>query len=107
MSKEIIKYKLKDKTKFDVLIDYGFELDDENDIYVLTIYSKNIKGMFVPYISLGDIIVMPHYPYKIVLNAHENGKNQFSGKDEWEFRVKELLEKLLEDEVIIEKMKNE
>lgn len=101
MSKALNKYKLKYRTKFDVLIDYGFELDDEIGIYVLTLYSKNIKGMFVPYVSLGDIIVMPHYPYKIFLNAHDNGKNRFSGKDEWEFRAKELLEKLLEDGVIV------
>lgn len=101
MNKELNKYKLKDRTKFDAMLNYDFELDDEIGIYTLTLYSKNIKGLFVPYVSLGEIIVMPHHPYKIVLNAHDNGKNRFSGKDEWEFRVKELLEKLLEDGVIV------
>lgn len=39
------------------LLKLGFEYDDEGDCYVLQSVSRKIKGMFVPFITLGYILI--------------------------------------------------
>ncbi len=48
-------YKLTDNKED--LLKLGFEYDDEGDCYVLQIVSRKIKGMFVPFITLGYILI--------------------------------------------------
>ena len=48
-------YKLTDNKED--LLKLGFEYDDEGDCYALQIVSRKIKGMFVPFITLGYILI--------------------------------------------------
>lgn len=48
-------YKLTDNKED--LLKLGFEYDDEGDCYALQIISRKIKGMFVPFITLGYILI--------------------------------------------------
>jgi len=101
------KYCLKSGVTSKELKDFGFEEEydeDENgkehlDQYVKTIYSKKIKGAFVPFIALGWFVI--EHPSK-ELFIFENRQIPLA-KQEWEKERDTFIELLLEKNIIKEK----
>lgn len=100
-------YYLKSEVTSKKLTELGFEeeydVDEDEkehlDRYVKTIYSKKIKGAFVPFIALGWSVI--EYPFK-ELFIFENSQIPLA-KQEWEKERDAFIELLLENKIIEEK----
>ncbi len=100
-------YYLKSEVTSKKLTELGFEEEydeDENekkhlDLYTKTIYSKKIKGAFVPFVALGWFVIED--PSK-ELFIFENSQTTVA-KQEWEKERDAFIELLLEKNIIKEK----